>query len=150
MDVEGGFGGRAAEYGMDVQVGTIDGAFLMFSLQGLAIPSGYYHLTTLNIVSLDSLGCEEGTFGLVDTVISDPDVREGEGKGSSCFTYDREGTWPDSFSCAFFSHFSCVRVCYYLKSATEDRWIDPNCKKKYFLHTYILKIIHAHDRSCKR
>lgn len=86
VDVDGGFGGQAQQFGMDVQVGTFQGLFLLFSLQGLSIPAGYFHLTTLQTASLEEAGCQPGTAGLVEVVISDPLVsdREESTPGGTC------------------------------------------------------------------
>lgn len=74
VDVVSGFGGSAASLDMDVSVGEFDGRWLLFSLQGLVIAPGYYHLTTLVIESLTSLECVPGTLGLIAGVISDINV----------------------------------------------------------------------------
>lgn len=71
VDVFSGFGGAAASFGMAVSVGEFDGRWLLFSLQGLTIPPGYYHLTTLVTESLSALNCVPGSLGLIETVISD-------------------------------------------------------------------------------
>ena len=72
----GGFGGQAAAVGMDISVGEFDGKWLAFSLQGKTIPAGYFHLTTLNINSLESYGCDPDSFGLIGGVVTDINVRE--------------------------------------------------------------------------
>ena len=74
VDTHNGFGGKAAEFGMDVSVGEFDGRWLLFSLQGLTIPAGYFHLTTLNFTSLDSYNCDPESFGLQEAVVSTIDV----------------------------------------------------------------------------
>lgn len=71
VDVQTGFGGAGAEYGMDVSVGTFDGKWLMFSLEGKIIPQGFYQLTTLVTDSLAGLNCQQGSFGLIGCVVSD-------------------------------------------------------------------------------
>ena len=70
MDVFGGFGGQAAANNMDVSVGDFDGKWLLFSLEGDVIPAGYYHLTTLNIQSLEEVGCDPNSFGVQGFVAS--------------------------------------------------------------------------------
>ena len=77
IDVISGFGGAAAESGMEVSVGEFDGRWLLFSLEGKVIAPGYYHLTTLVMSSLTELGCMPGTFGLIESVISDIQVCDG-------------------------------------------------------------------------
>lgn len=72
----GGFGGQAAAFGMEISVGEFDGKWLAFSLQGNTIPPGYFHLTTLNINSLESYGCDPDSFGLIGGVVTDINVRK--------------------------------------------------------------------------
>lgn len=70
VDTNGGFGGKAAEFDMEVSVGAFDGRWLLFSLVGSTIPAGYYHLTTLNITSLESYNCDPQFFGLQEAVVT--------------------------------------------------------------------------------
>lgn len=76
VDTHGGFGGKAAEFGMDVLVGEFDGRWLLFSLAGLTIPAGYFHLTTLNITSLESYNCDPDSFYLKEGVVTTIDVSD--------------------------------------------------------------------------
>lgn len=80
MDVFSGFGGKAQEFGMDVSVGTFDGKWLLFSLQLETIPPGYYHLTTLNIQSLEEIGCDPDSLGVQGFVASTVDVSAERGR----------------------------------------------------------------------
>ena len=87
VDVDDGFGGEAANSGMDVSIGEFDGRWLLFSLEGKVIQPGYYHLTTLVISSLTELGCMPGTLGLIESVISDIQVRgAADAKGLACLS----------------------------------------------------------------
>lgn len=73
INVDNGFGGEGAANGLTV-TGGIDGKWLIVSFSGGTIDPGYYHLTTLEIESLQSKGCLPGNFILTKGVVSDPFV----------------------------------------------------------------------------
>ena len=75
VQTDGSGGGESANVGMSV-TGGIEGKWLIFSLSGGNIDSGYYHFTTLLLSQgLSEIGCDEGSFRLTKGVISDPLVR---------------------------------------------------------------------------
>lgn len=70
IDAISGFGGEADVNNLLVSAG-IEGKWLTFSLTGGNIQPGYYHLTTLNIESLQSKGCLPENFVLTKGVVAD-------------------------------------------------------------------------------
>lgn len=69
------FGGAVQQYGLDISKGEdVDGRWLFFSFEGVSIPPGYFHLTTLLTQSLSDLSCDAGSVGLVNAAVTDPEV----------------------------------------------------------------------------
>ena len=57
------FGGEAASLGFIIEFGNV-GAWKMNPGEGLSIPAGYYHLTTLVVESIADLDCDIQTIAL--------------------------------------------------------------------------------------
>ena len=84
----------------------VEGKWLIFSLAGGNIKPGYYHLTTLDIESLEQAGCEPGTFTMINGIMSDPQVRRaGGGELGESNSANRQGPHRPRLSVL------CVCVC---------------------------------------
>ena len=86
----------------------VEGKWLIFSLAGGNIKPGYYHLTTLDIESLEQAGCEPGTFTMINGIMSDPQVRRAGGGGSWENRIQRIAKARTDLGCL---SFVCVCVC---------------------------------------
>ena len=85
----------------------VEGKWLIFSLAGGNIKPGYYHLTTLDIESLEQAGCEPGTFTMINGIMSDPQVRRAGGGGVGRIEFSESPRpAPTSAVCPL-----CVCVC---------------------------------------